>query len=273
MSPRRLALAAALLAALAGPAAAEGPLPPGVTKLAIIPGWRDADGLHHAAIEIRLAPGWHTYWRAPGQIGIPPRFDWSGSANLAGVAYDWPRPEVIESYGSVSIGYHDALVLPVRLRPADPEAPIEARLALAFGVCDDICIPAEASLAARLEPGAAPAGRAAIERARADRPLAAAEAGVTAARCALADGAAGQVLTAEIDFAAPPRPGLVAVFEADARPDLWIGEAETATEGRRVTATAPFAALDAGPVAVERGALRLTLLDDARAIDIHGCAG
>ena len=52
-----------------------------------------------AAVEIRLAPGWHTYWRVPGEAGIPPRFDWSGSQNLAAVAYEWPRPEIIVSYG------------------------------------------------------------------------------------------------------------------------------------------------------------------------------
>ncbi|MBA3326147.1 MAG: hypothetical protein H0T41_13060, partial [Rhodobacteraceae bacterium] len=160
----------ALLALFAGPAAAQTtPLPAAVTGIDLIEGWRRADGARVAAIAIRLAPGWHTYWRAPGLTGIPPRFDWSASENLAAVAYEWPRPIVFDSFGSPTIGYKDALVLPVILTPSAPDAPLEASVEVFFGVCSDICIPAEARLTARLEPTAAPEGRAEIERALAAR--------------------------------------------------------------------------------------------------------
>ncbi len=257
--------AAALLAAAAGASM------PGVEGVALIPGWRRADGARVAAIELRLAPGWHTYWRAPGANGLPPQFDWSGSRNLASVAYEWPRPRVIDLYGGPTLGYPGILVLPVVLTPVRPEAPVDVRLDLFFGVCDDICIPTEARLSATLAPGAPAEGRADIERALADRALDPAAAGVTRARCGLEPGADGPRIAAEVTFDAPPSATPVAVIEAETRPDLWIGAAATRLEGRTLTASAPLGG--SGALALDRGALRLTLVDDARAIDIQGCPG
>ena len=71
----------------------------GQAAVGTLDGWRQPDGSRLAAVEIRLAPGWHTYWRVPGDAGIPPSFDWSGSSNLASVAYEWPRPEIFDSFG------------------------------------------------------------------------------------------------------------------------------------------------------------------------------
>jgi hypothetical protein len=116
-------------------------------------------------------------------------------------------------------------------------------------------------------------GEAEIEASLAERPHSAAEAGVAGARCALEPAADGHHLRAEVTFDAPPAPGLVAVIEAERRPDLWIGAAETRTEGRVLTAVAPVAAYGDGGLAIDRGALRLTLLDATRAIDVQGCAG
>ncbi len=264
---------AALIAFLfGGPLLAEpAPLPPAVVGLELISGWQTADGAHVAAIEMRLAPGWHTYWRVPGLSGIPPTFDWSASRNLASVAYEWPRPALFDSFGVPTIGFKDALVLPVILTPETIGEPIEATVTLQFGVCRDICIPAEARLTARLGATAPPEGRAAIERALAARPLDAGAAGVTRARCDLAPAGPGREIIVEITFDAPPGRDLTTVIEAEGRPDLWIGQTETRTEGRAVHATARLDALDPGGLALDRGALRLTLLDTTRAIDIRGC--
>lgn len=266
-------LVVALAAVLGHPAAAEpdASLPAGVTGIELLPGWRAADGAHVAAIELRLAPGWHTYWRVPGASGLPPQFDWSASRNLAAVAYEWPRPIVFESFGEEMIGYEDALVLPVVLTPERTDAPVEAQVDVLFGLCKDICVPVSARLEARLDPAGPPGRRAEIERAMADRPLAAAAAGVTRARCSLGAGADGAILTAEVDFAAPPPAGLTAVIEADDRPDLWIGVAETRVEGRRLRATAPVEAAAGSGLTLDRRDLRLTLIDHRRAIDIRGC--
>ena len=265
--------AAALLCGLAGPGAAQ-TVPPEVIELRLMEGWRRDDGAQVTAIVIRLEPGWHTYWRVPGAAGFPPRFDWTASGNLAAVGYEWPRPILFDTYGAPTLGFKETLVLPVVLTPRDPDAPIDASVDVAFGVCNDICIPAEARLVARLDAdAAAPEGRGTIERALAARPTEAGAAGVTGARCALGVDAAGPMVTAEITFAEPPAPGLTTVIEADARPDLWIGTAATETDGRRVRATARLEAAKPGAIALDRQGLRLTLLDARRAIDIRGCPG
>ena len=72
------ALALWIAAAPAGAAQGMATAQDAVEGVALIAGWRQADGSRLAGIEIRLAPGWHTYWRAPGSAGIPPTFDWSG---------------------------------------------------------------------------------------------------------------------------------------------------------------------------------------------------
>ncbi len=262
----------AISVAAASPGAAEGSSAAqnAVRGVSLIDGWRQPDGSRLAAIEIELAPGWHTYWRAPGSTGIPPAFDWSGSRNLASAAYEWPRPLIFDSFGATAIGYAGTVVLPVRLVPVDPEAPLELSLDLDFGVCADICVAAEAELDERIAPDAPEEGRTRIEAALAERAWDASEAGVTKVTCSLQPAGRGLALTAWITFATAPSPGQVAVLEPG-QPDLWIGDAESRTEGRTVTASAPIAgAGTAGPV-LERRALRLTVLDDHRAVDIRGC--
>jgi DsbC/DsbD-like thiol-disulfide interchange protein len=267
----RLISALAIGISAAAPAAAETlAAMSAAPEVALIDGWRQDDGSRVAAVEIRLAPGWHTYWRVPGEAGIPPTFDWTASVNLASVTYEWPRPAVFDRYGLKTFGYADTLVLPVLLTPTDPAAPIEVALDLAFGICEDICVPAEARVTTRLAPDAPAAGRERIEAALADRARSAAEAGVARVTCALAPAADGYELTAEVTFAAEPAPGQVAVLESG-QPGLWIGEPSSRTEGRTVTARASvLGAGEAGPM-LERQDLRVTVLDAERAVDIQGC--
>jgi DsbC/DsbD-like thiol-disulfide interchange protein len=222
-------------------------------------------------VEIRLAPGWHTYWRVPGEGGVPPRFDWSGSRNLAGIAYEWPRPRVFESFGLAMVGYRDLLVLPVVLTPDRPGDDIDASLDLTFGVCEEICVPAEARLSAHLPATGPASGRLDIMTALADRPLTAAEAGVAAVGCRLAPAHGGLELTTEVTFAEPPGAVPFAVLESTS-PGLWIGPAEATVKGRTVLARAAAEGAGGGAV-LDRSALRLTLLDGSRAVDIRGCRG
>ena len=270
--PAQLALGLAALAA--APAFADPPSAAAdAATVALIDGWREADGSRVAAIEITLAPGSHTYWRVPGEAGIPPSFDWSSSENLQAVRYEWPRPEIIDSYGMRSFGYVGSLVLPVLLTPKDPAAPLELALALSFGVCDDICMQEARRVATRLAPeGAADAGagRARIAAALAERARSASEAGVARVTCAVAPGTDGYELTATVTFDDPPAARQVAVVESS-QPGLWIGAVESDTEGRTLVARAPIAGTAGAGTMVGRQDLRLTVLDDTRAIDIRGC--
>lgn len=276
MTLRTLLLAASLIAAT--PLAAEHPQSPatglegaqGPAEVSLLSGWRREDGRHVAAIAIALAPGWHTYWRIPGESGIPPQFDWSASRNLTGAKVEWPRPIVFETAGFTSIGYADRVVLPIVLEAARPGAPIELDVSVFFGVCADICVPAEARLQARLSPDGAGSDRASIEVALADRPMTPARAGVTGATCSLTPGLDGPALSAEISFTADQPPGQMVVIES-VRPGLRLGLAQTQARGRALHAAAPVSGAEGGLV-LDRNGLRLTVLGADRAVEISGCA-
>jgi DsbC/DsbD-like thiol-disulfide interchange protein len=96
-----------------------------------------------AGIEIRLKPGWHTYWRYPGDAGVPPRFDFAGSQNVETVDVLWPAPERIPEQGLVTIGYAGNVLLPLAVVPRDRGKPVTLRLKLDYAVCEKLCVPAE----------------------------------------------------------------------------------------------------------------------------------
>ncbi len=100
-----------------------------------------------AAIEIELDPGWKTYWRNPGDAGIPPRLDFSASGNAGEAHVDFPAPEREDDGFSVSNIYHDRVVLPVRFAASNPARPSQLVLAADLGVCNEICLPVSLALA------------------------------------------------------------------------------------------------------------------------------
>ena len=108
-----------------------------------------------AGVEIKLAQGWKTYWKRPGDSGgIPPHFDWSGSLNLAAAHVLYPAPERLEDQAGETIGYKKSVVFPVDLTPADPTRPIVLRLTFQYGICREICVPAEARFETTIAPEA-----------------------------------------------------------------------------------------------------------------------
>lgn len=98
-----------------------------------------------AGIEIRLAPKWKTYWRTPGDTGIPPYFDWSGSENLKSAEVMYPIPNRYEDPLGITIGYKSQVTLPVLLTPIDPLKPIKLNLSAQYAICYDLCVPVSAS--------------------------------------------------------------------------------------------------------------------------------
>ena len=112
-----------------------------------------------AGIQLRMDPGWKTYWKNPGDSGVPPSFDWSGSKNLKHAEVLYPAPHRFADANGTAIGYDDEVVFPVKLTPERPGEPIELKLAFAYGLCKDLCIPNDVSLGLRLRRCAARAMR------------------------------------------------------------------------------------------------------------------
>jgi DsbC/DsbD-like thiol-disulfide interchange protein len=108
-----------------------------------------------AGIQLRMDDGWKTYWRNPGDSGVPPQFDWSGSTNLKEAKVLYPAPHRFADANGTAIGYSGEVIFPVKLIPERPGEPIELKLAFDFGLCKSLCIPNQAKLTLKLEPGAA----------------------------------------------------------------------------------------------------------------------
>ena len=97
-----------------------------------------------AGVEIRLMRGWHTYWRYPGDAGVPPQFGFEGSRNVKHVDVLWPAPERTVDSGGTSIGYSGGVIFPLRIVPQEPGKPVALRLRLQYAICEKLCVPAEA---------------------------------------------------------------------------------------------------------------------------------
>lgn len=100
--------------------------------------------VHRAGIEIKLESGWHTYWRYPGDAGVPPRFDFSGSGNVKSVKVLWPAPQRYREGELDTIGYAGGLVLPLRIEPQDAGKPVALRMKIDYAVCEKLCVPVQA---------------------------------------------------------------------------------------------------------------------------------
>lgn len=98
-------------------------------------------------IAFQLQQGWKTYWRIPGDSGVPPRFDFSKSDNVEAVTVMWPAPlKFDDGAGGHSIGYHGQIVLPLRIVPKAPDKPVTLRAEINYAVCEKLCVPVEANV-------------------------------------------------------------------------------------------------------------------------------
>lgn len=229
------------------------------------PGWRLPDGDHMAALHLRLAPGWKTYWRAPGDAGIPPVFDWSGSDNVARVTALWPTPHVFRQSGARSVGYKGELVLPLRISGNGGPVTLEANMMI--GVCSDICVPQTLHVTAVLPDSTSVDPM--IAAALAEAPFTAKEARVSAVRCTVSPAKGGLKLRAEIDMPAISGPEET-VVEAG-QPELWASEPKTRRKGNTLISETRLMHMEGKPFALDRSKLRFTVLGDSHAVDIQGC--
>lgn len=233
----------------------------------LLSGWQSATGAHMAGVDLTLAAGWKTYWRSPGDAGIPPRFDWSGSTNVRSVRIHWPAPTVFDVNGLQTIGYHDHLVLPIEVMPEDPGLPVRLSLRMDLGVCDKICLPASVALTSDLvAPGAPDAG---ISAALASRAATAREAGVTGVDCSIDPIADGLRLTARLRLPDPGTAEVVAVEIPD--PEVWVAASATTRRSGELVAVTELVPPAGAPFALDRSGITLTILAAGKAVEVKGC--
>jgi DsbC/DsbD-like thiol-disulfide interchange protein len=114
----------------------------------------DADGKLQGILDIDLDPGWKTYWRDPGDAGVPPQLDISPSTNISSAEFDFPAPQHHDDGYSKWAGYDQSVALPItfQIKAANEPAKIDAHVFL--GICETICIPVSTKLS--LDPASDP---------------------------------------------------------------------------------------------------------------------
>ena len=101
------------------------------------------DAVLRAGIEVKLRPGWKTYWRYPGDSGVPPHFDFSDSENLKKADVLYPAPHLFTDETGQSLGYKDTVIFPVVVSPQQAGKPVRLRVKVDYAVCEKLCVPAE----------------------------------------------------------------------------------------------------------------------------------
>ena len=117
-------------------------------------GKADEAGRIHGVLDIALKPGWKTYWRDPGDAGVPPQIDVSASTNITDAAFSFPPPQRHDDGYGKWAGYNHPVSLPVTFTLSSPRdaAVIDADIFL--GICETICIPVQTRLS--VDPAADP---------------------------------------------------------------------------------------------------------------------
>lgn len=108
-------------------------------------------------LEFELSPGWHVYWKNPGDAGFPPRIDFAPDSGLTGAQLLFPAPRRFELPGDLAaIGYTGQVIYPIEARlDAAPATPASIAAQLDYLVCAASCIPYTARLTLALPRGAA----------------------------------------------------------------------------------------------------------------------
>jgi DsbC/DsbD-like thiol-disulfide interchange protein len=224
-----------------------------------------------AGIDIRLKPGWHTYWRYPGDAGAPPRFDFAGSQNVKNVEVLWPAPRRLPEAGLDTIGYDRDLILPLRVTPQQEGKPVRLQIKLGYAICEKLCVPAES--------------KAELALARASRPPTAQDAALTSAearvprKVALGAGAALAVAAVRredggvrprilVDVAVPA--GVSVDLFAEGPTAEWALPLPAAVDGAPAGMQRFMFELDGAPPGVkyEGATITLTAVTDRDAIEV-----
>ncbi len=114
----------------------------------------DAEGRLKGVLDIELKPGWKTYWRDPGDAGVPPTIDALSNPNIVSARLDFPAPQWHDEGDFKWAGYDYPIALPVTFTLKDPAGSAAIDADVFLGVCETICVPVQAKLA--LDPGSDP---------------------------------------------------------------------------------------------------------------------
>ena len=144
---------------------------------------KDGAATLRAGVQIKMQPGWKTYWRYPGDSGEPPRFDFAGSENLGAAKVLYPAPHLFADEAGNSLGYKDTVTFPLQVTPKQKGAPVKLTVKVDYAVCEKLCVPAQGTAALTLAPGLSTQDDTlSASEARVPKKVSAADVGLTARR-------------------------------------------------------------------------------------------
>lgn len=271
------ALALALAGTLSLPAQAGAKAQSAPVEITLEPGFFEG-GAYYAALRLRLAPGWKTYWRVPGESGLPPLFHWDTDTTDTGAAGPvplWPLPQIFHQDGMLLLGYTGALVVPLRLDAPERGAGLRLLGRLRIGLCDEICIPYEARLLAEFGADALrgpPQTQADLKAALSSQPDPLSPSAQEGIRCQIIKEGDALKLQVTLDAGHPMAAGEVLVAEY-LDPAYFISIPQHApTEDAERRYQASIYPLTQNPHAlIARDKIRLTWLSPGRGYSMTGC--
>ncbi len=238
-----------------------------VVQVELLPGWREENGTHISGIRLILAEGWKTYWRAPGDGGLPTSLDWEHSDNIEHVQMRWPRPQVFDVAGMRSVGYENEITIPLELTPSE-DGNISLNARLNFGICREVCVPAVVDLQQILTPDMYDMDSN-IQSALDATPIPAAQLGIEPATCAVEVTANGTRL--HIDVAAELAGADPAMIVEYPNQDVWVGTTKLKHTLAQWHGVTPIYDGRTEPRDLSFDDVRITLLTTDTALDIRGC--
>jgi thiol:disulfide interchange protein DsbD len=144
-------LGCALLAATAAAAAPPGKAHVRASLVADVASVRPGEPFH-VGLRLEMDPGWHTYWKNPGDAGLPTRITWTLPGGFAAGPIEWPYPSRFSQGPVVSYGYEGEVLLLVRMTPAAwlPTGSVAIAGRADWLECREICLPGRQSLSLAL---------------------------------------------------------------------------------------------------------------------------
>ena len=219
-------------------------------------------------LELRLKDNWKTYWRSPGDAGLPPALDWQGSQNLKSAAIAYPAPHRFTLLKNQTFGYKEHVVYPLLARVSAPGKALALKAKLDVLVCAEICVPQSLDLTFDLPADAAVPGAEAqlVNRFQSQVPIADNTGALKIGDVKTVQDGARQALEISVEAVEPfTTPDIFAEVEPDA--SFAAPQVTLSDNGHRATLKLALSAdLPAGATLAGRS-VTLTLVDGARAIE------
>ncbi len=142
--------------------ATAGPIREGAVVAELVPARQAISPGETITIALRMKhdPGWHTYWKSPGIVGVPTDLDWKLPKGFKAGSIQWPQPERVQMGPYDAYGYHGEVFLMVPLSaPADakPGTEVKLKARASWMCCSKTCHPAFADISMTLPVSSAPA--------------------------------------------------------------------------------------------------------------------